>query len=494
MCRSSEGSFGLRRLLGLRAVFTVVFLLASALGASAQTFQSLISFDITDGALPYYGSLVQGRDGNYYGTTQSGGANNNTLCGSGTFGCGTVFKITPSGALTTIYSFCSQPNCTDGANPWGGLVLGTDGSFYGTTYYGGVNSADGTVFRITPAGALRTMHSFDGTDGANPVGALIQGMDGNGYGATVNGGANGYGTVFRISPKGGLNTLYNFCSQSNCTDGENPYGGLVQATNGYLYGTTEAGGTFRCPPNGCGTIFAMTLSGKLRTLHDFDGEYGAYPYAGLVQANDGNFYGTAMSGVAFSLTPTGKYAVLHIFEGTDSGVSPLGLVQGIDGNFYGTTVEGGNSGWGTIYELTSTGTLTTLFDFCDPEACSYGSQPYAGLLQATNGTFYGTTALGGTDLTDCGAGCGTVYSLGMNLTPFVSLVQNWGKIGTTAEILGQGFTGVTSVSFNGTPAKFVVHSSTYLTATVPQGATTGLVTVTTSGFTFHSNKIFQVLP
>lgn len=497
MCGSSERSLGPARLSGLRAALAVLFLLATALGASAQTFQSLFSFDVTDGDVPYYGSLVQGRDGNYYGTTEYGGANDNALCGSATSGCGTVFKITPGGVLTTLYSFCSQPNCTDGADPWGGLVLGSDGNFYGTTYNGGANSADGTVFRITPAGVLTTIHSFDGTDGANPVGALVQASDGNGYGTTVNGGANAYGTVFRITPKGAFTTLYNFCSQSNCDDGVNPYAGLIQASDGNLYGTTEGGGRFRCTPNDCGTVFQMTLGGKLRTLHSFVTAYGAHPYGTLLQGLDGSLYGTTSVGGArngvgeiFKITPAGTFTVLYVFTG-EFGPSPCpGLVQALDGSLYGTTGPGGSAG-GTVFELTSGGTLITLYTFCSQPNCTDGSIPYGGLLQATNGTFYGTTASGGTG---CGGlGCGTVYSLWVDLAPFVSLVQNSGKIGTTAEILGQGFVGVSSVLFNGAPAKFVVHSSTYLTATVPQGATTGFVTVVTSAFTFQSNKPFQVL-
>jgi len=486
------------RSLWLSAVVAATLGLATTIDASAQAFQSLISFDVTNGAVPYYGPLVQGRDGNFYGTTQYGGANVNAACGADLRGCGTVFKITAGGVLTTLYSFCSKPNCTDGANPWGALALGTDGNFYGTTYGGGANSPDGTIFRITPAGALTTVHSFDGTDGANPVGVLIQGMDGNGYGTTVNGGAYGYGTVFKINPNGALKTFYNFCSQSNCIDGANPYAGLVQATNGYLYGTTEAGGIYRH-----GTVFAMSLSGKFRTLHNMDGPYGSSPYAGLVQANDGNFYGTTVGGGGrlgnegeiYRITPTGVFTVLYGFTGLlGNGVSPVaGLVQGIDGNFYGTTNAGGTSGLGTIYEVTPAGTETTLYEFCSESNCTDGIVPNGGLLQATNGTFYGATEIGGTDQSDCGTGCGTLFSLGMNLAPFVSLVQNWGKIGTTAEILGQGFIGTSSVSFNGIPAIFVVHSSTYLTATIPQGATTGFVTVTTSGFTFQSNKPFQVI-
>src|SRR5208337_4428285 len=159
-----------------------------------------------------YAALVQGTDGNFYGTTLGGAAN------------GTVFKMTPGGTLTTLYTFCY--GCT-GVSPYAALVQGSDGNFYGTTSFGGANG-DGTVFRITPSGTLTTLHSFDGTDGAAVYAGLVQGTDGNFYGTTAQGGGSGVGTVFTITPGGTLTTLYSFCSQSGCTDGANPYAALVQ--------------------------------------------------------------------------------------------------------------------------------------------------------------------------------------------------------------------------------------------------------------------------
>src|SRR5208282_489012 len=264
----------------------------------------------TDGSLPAFNRLVQGANGDFYGTTQNGGANNNGACiygGSGIQGCGTVFSITPSGTLTTLYNFCSQSNCTDGNYPQAGLVLGTDGNFYGTTLEGGVSyycggqpesTGCGTVFRITPSGTLTTLHSFDGTDGRQP-GALVQGTDGNLYGTTINGGANGpnTGTVFRITPGGTLTTLYNFCSQSGCADGSNPDWGaaLVQGTDGNFYGTTEDRGGQQTYENG--TIFKITPSGTLTTLYTFAEGQGS-PQSSLIQATDGNLYGTVVVGGA----------------------------------------------------------------------------------------------------------------------------------------------------------------------------------------------------
>ena len=284
--------------------------------APAQGFATLHAFDNTHGANPYAG-LVQGTDGNLYGTTTNGGAN----------GYGTVFRIPPAAAQPTaqggpnavgtvpiitqgepfamLHSFCSQSDCPDGANPYAGLVQDTNGNFYGITYYGGANR-EGTVFKITPSGTLTTLYSFcsqsECTDGDQPHAGLVQGTDGNLYGTTYYGGAGAYesecpdsegcGTVFKITPGEPPTTLYSFCSQSGCTDGAGPYAGLVQATDGNLYGTTYYGGASDACDGGCGTVFKISRSGLLTTLHSFDYTDGNEPYAGLVQDTNGNFYGT----------------------------------------------------------------------------------------------------------------------------------------------------------------------------------------------------------
>jgi uncharacterized protein (TIGR03437 family) len=248
--------------------------------ASTGTLATLHSFDGADGFFPASG-LVQGTDGNFYGTTVYGGAGNQ----------GTVFKMTPEGVLTTLYSFSG----TDGTNPYGGLVQAADGNFYGTTTLGGTGSAGqcgtgcGTVFRITPGGVLTTLYNFSGgPDGSSPVAALMQASDGNLYGTTNEGGpsniGDGWGTIFKITPAGALTTVYNFCAQAPCADGGNSWAALIQATDGSLYGTTQA------------AIFAITLGGNLTTLHTFSGTDGTNPAGGLVQASDGNFYGTTEYG------------------------------------------------------------------------------------------------------------------------------------------------------------------------------------------------------
>jgi uncharacterized repeat protein (TIGR03803 family) len=450
--------------------------------AQAQTFTTLHSFDGTDGSGLYTG-LVQATDGDLYGVTYFGGVNNQ----------GTVFKITLSGTLTTLYSFCSQAGCTDGAGPGAGLIQATNGNFYGTTASGGAYG-DGTVFEITPTGTLTTLHSFDGADGNYPAATLVQAAsDGKFYGTTANGGANescdsfglpGCGTLFSITPGGELTTLYNFCSQGDCTDGTAPFAGLVQAANGNLYGTTTLGGA-----SDAGTVFEITPSGTLTTLHSFDYTDGNAPQGALVQGKDGNFYGTTRGGgasgdgTAFKVTPTGTLTSLHSFDGTDGANPTAGLVQAADGNFYGTTESGEANIIGTIFKITPSGTLTTLQDL----VCTSGCFPYAGLVQDTNGSFYGTTLGGGTDE------MGVIFSLSVGLRAFVETQPSYGKVGATIRIQGTDLTGATSVTFNGTAATFVVVASSEITTTVPSGATTGKVQVVTPSGTLSSNLKFRVV-
>ncbi len=379
-----------------RTIFLLFVLCAvEAIALPAQTFKTVASFKGSDGAYPQYGPLVQGVDGNFYGTA------NTTI----PRGYGTVFKITPGGALTTLHYFAGSP--TDGAYPYSGLVLATNGNFYGTTFNGGANcvpeSGCGTVFKITPSGMLTTLASLDfGDGGPNPFAGLVQATNGNFYGTT----SNSQGTVFEVSPRGTLNTLYSFPFDG--ADGAVPEGALVQATDGYFYGTTVLGGDLTaCSDQGCGTVFKITPAGTLTTLHKFGGMDGAKPIAGLVHATDGNFYGTTLEGgdltacsdqgcgTVFKITPAGALTTLHSFHGSDGSNPSGGLVEATDGNFYGTTGGSGAHGWGTVFKISPTGELTTLHSFCAQTGCSDGSVPLAGLLQATNGSFYGTTQGGG---------------------------------------------------------------------------------------------------
>lgn len=462
-----------------------VILAAMSVAAPAQTYNVIASFDGINGAYPEYATLAQGRDGNFYGTLFYG-CTNGSVC--------IVYKVTPQGKLT---HFCAQLNCPDIIQPYGGLVLATDGNFYGTTAQGGTYTW-GTVFKMTPAGAVTIVYSFCAiqptcADGLFPLFGVIQGSNGKFYGTTPSAAVTGsQGTVFQLTAGGVLTTLHSF----NGSDGSNPSGPLVQGSDGNFYGETLSGGLY-----GNGTIFKITASGKFATLHNFTGVDGSEPSLGLIQALDGNFYGTAQFGGAngggtiFKMTPAGSLKTLYNFCNQPNcidGNRPISpLVQATDGNFYGTS--GGGGAWGTIFQVTPSGTLTTLHTLTGPPD---GSTPQSGLLQSTNGTLYGATTWGGDGpVVNCGSlGCGAVYSLSMGLGPFVSFVQRAAKVGQTAQILGQGFTGTTQVSFNGISAAFTVKSSTFLTATVPTGATTGYVTVTTPTGTLTSNVPFRVTP
>jgi uncharacterized repeat protein (TIGR03803 family) len=213
-----------------------------------------------------------------------------------------------------------------------------------------------------------------------------------------------------------------------------------------------------------------------------------------VQGNDGNFYGSTFnggtngSGVIFQLKPNSRLKVIHNFEGTGGGFYPVtGLVQASDGNFYGTTHNGGPVDAGTIFRVTPQGHYTVLHKFDGTD----GRFPMVTLTQHTNGILYGDTRQGGS-VSSCGGNCGTFYSLDLGLPPFVGLAPSAGKVRTEIKFLGQGFTGTTAVSFNGVAANFNVISDTFLTAAVPSGATTGFVTVTTPGGTLKSNREFRV--
>src|SRR5580692_11428075 len=380
--------------------------------------------------------------------------------------------------FTTLHSF----DGTDGRFPEEGMVQATNGNLYGMTEGDGANG-DGTVFKITPSGTLTTLHSFDGTDGAGPPGGPIQATDGNFYGTKYLGGANDSGTVFKMTPGGTLTTLYSFCSRSNCSDGFSPSAPLVQATDGNLYGTTQMGGA-----SGSGTVFKMTLSGKLTTLQSFGGIEGEYCGAGLVQATDGNFYGTVEQGGAngdgtvFKITPSGKLTTLHSFHGADGENPSAGLIQATDGNLYGTTLNGGTNGDGTVFKITLSGKLTTLHNFDGAD----GSETFAGLVQATDGDLYGAPEEGGAN------GDGTIFRLSVGLGPFVETQPTSGTVGAAVKILGTNLTGATSVTFDGTAAVFKVVSKSLITTSVPAGATTGKVEVKTPRGPLKSNVVFRV--
>ena len=351
-----------------------VTLVASITTAQSGTrgFAELYEFcqlaNCADGFGPAAG-LIADSSGNLYGTTSGGGAN----------GYGTVFKVTPTGTESVLYSFCAQSNCTDGADPVSALVMDTAGNLYGTTSGGGANSI-GTVFRVAPNGTETVLHSFAGSDGSDPIAGLIrQGI--NLYGTTTAGGANNGGVAFKVTTRGGAyKVLYDFCSQSSCTDGETPQASLFRDSSGNLYGTTRYGGNYGC-------------------VAGFDGT----------------------CGVVFKITPTGQETVLYsfcpvAFDCTEGENPASPVVMDTAGNLYGTTQFGGpadsgngncaGNGCGVIFEIPTNGTYTVLYSFCPQDGCSDGYSPDGGLLlksTQTGVTLYGNTAAGGTQ--------GVVYRL-----------------------------------------------------------------------------------
>ena len=394
----------------------------------------------TDGAFPM-GQLVQAADGNYYGVTQQGGENGQVYNGYGS-----VFKLTPSGTMTTIYSFCEQSDCSDGLYPEAGLVQGSDGNFYGVANQGGASIGFGTVYKVTPAGAFTLLYSFTNVaDGAYPVGALVQGDDGNFYGTTTSGGASGpggSGTIFQVTPAGKFTTIHSFCSQTDCTDGATPAGGLLEGSDGNFYGTTQSGGTDSsgCDGYGCGTIYRVTKAGALTTLYSFqDGADGAGPETGLVEASDGSYYGSTLSGgtpsdgcleygcgTAFQLKGSALNTLYSFTGAADGGASNGRLVLASDGNFYGTTgyftVGTDNNSGGTVFEMTPSGGLTTLYTFCAQTNCTDGDVPSGGVTQGSDGNFYGVTTYGGAnDVSNGGGGTAFKVALTPALAPPVKL-------------------------------------------------------------------------
>jgi len=452
----------------------IVTMAASAATLRAQTYTDLYNLgsnsgDPTDPA--WMGLFAQGRDGNLYSTTATGG----------TINCGTVFQLTPAGKLTVLYSFMNK---NDGCFPNSGLTLGTDGSFYGTTSAGGSTGA-GTIFKITSNGTFTLLHTFNGTtEGVEANVPPIQGPDGNFYGTTSDGGLEVFGTVYKMTPAGNLTVIYTFGGTVRY-----PYG-LTLGTDGNFYGID--GGGSGSPYGG---VFKVTPQGKLTQLHSFTSTDGQSPLGAIIQASDGNFYGTTNAGgsggagVVYKVTPAGALTDLFNFANNGLGMNPrAGLVQGTDGKFYGATTTDPGASFGTIFQITSTGAYTDLVFLTNNIGLYPGANPQVSLFQHTNGTFFGDTYGGGSQIE------GVVYSLDMGLGPFVSLVNWLGKVGQTVEILGQGLTGATKVSFNGTPATFKVVTDTYLTATAPAGATTGFVSVTAPGGTLKSNRKFLVMP
>jgi uncharacterized repeat protein (TIGR03803 family) len=438
-------------------------------------------------ANPLNSSVAQGRDGNYYFST----------CIPTTLDS-VLFNITPSGTLTTVYT---PINCS------AGVTLGTDGDFYGV-----VNDLSccgntlGEVYKVTSAGTATILYTFTGgSDGADPGPAPIEGTNGIFYGVTTSNHVPN-STAYSITSSGTLKTLHTFTG----TDGQCLGAQLVQGTDGNFYSQTQCGGT-----NNLGVIFKMTPTGTVTVLHNFAGSDGSTGSWALMQAKDGNFYGTTRgggtngAGVIFKITSSGTYTVLYNFPSTGnqySGNFPFsGLIQATNGLLYGVTGNvGGPFAWGSIYSFnTTTSTYTTLYNFTGG---TDGGQPYGPLLQHTDGLLYGTTYVGGNvggssscstvewdgELVGTG-GCGTVFTENIGAKAFIRLQTTSGSVGSKVSMFGQGFSSSSVVKFNGVAAaKPTLSGTTYLTATVPAGASDGFVTVTTGTSTLTSTQSYTV--
>jgi uncharacterized repeat protein (TIGR03803 family) len=371
-----------------------------------------------------------------------------------------------------------QQFTTPFAWPVGGVALGTDQRYHGTINAAGARN-HGAVYRLSPSGAIVYEHSFEGgADGGYPTAAPIQGADGSFYGTTVGASSAYAGTVYKIDTSQRYSILHLFTT----TDGRGP-GPLVQGTDLNFYGTTGSGGQ-----NGFGTFFRISSTGNFSVLHDFDSAEGGSP-GPLIQASDGNFYGptsnggTTNNGSILKISPTGTVTVFYSFAGGQDGSQPGGgLVEATDGNFYGTLNQEGAAGGGTLYRLTPAGVFTKLHDF----RVASGWYPQNTPMQHTSGKLYGTAYAGGAN------NYGMIWEYDPGLAPFVTFLNVYGQVGAKVFILGEYFAAGSVVSFNGVPAQNPVIQSTYIQAIVPAGATTGYITVTTSKGTLKSNKPFVV--
>jgi uncharacterized repeat protein (TIGR03803 family) len=367
--------------------------------------------------------VILATDGNYYGVSRESGAHK----------LGFAFRMTKDGDVKVLHNFTGG---SDGAQPWA-IMQSVEGDFYVTTEGDGGAAGDpaGSILRMTADGDMTLLHAFSGSDGASPM-ILVQGTDFRFYGVTTNGGAyggtSGYGTIFRISSTGDFELLHSFDN----TDGAIPQAGLTAANDGNFYGTTYEGGA-----GGTGTLFRMTPSGEFTVLHDFVDGPAADPQGRMVQASDGNLYGALLVG-------------------------------------------GGGAGYGLIFRATLDGVVTPIQNF----TAAGGFDADSALIQHTNGELYGGTQVGGK------YNAGTIYSLDLGLPPFVSYLPTYGRAGAEVEILGQGFGNSTEVFFNGKRAARTIVNPTFIEATVPSGASTGPITVTTENGTLASNIVFIVHP
>ena len=354
-----------------------IYALASVM--AAQTVTTLASFDVSNGSAPV-GAIALGSDGYLYGTTSQGGAYVSSLCGGSS--CGTIYKMSPSGILSTLHSF----NGTDGYLPYSSLLQASDGYFYGTTVYGGLGY--GTIFRISSAGDFSIFYAFHGTDGYAPFSGVVQDSQGNFYGTTFVGGSFQEGTFYKITPSAVLTTMYSFSFSSN---GANPVSTPVIGTNGNFYGTTNDYGLH----TGSGVIYEITPSGAYTVLARMSAASGTVPCGQLVRASSGQFYGIANSGGAtddgtvYKITSSGLTTVYNFSLNAVETAGCSNMVQLGSGVMLGVTYIGGSHGDGMIFSINPAGAFHDLYDFSGPD----GRNPES--LTPGGGGFYGVTYAGG---------------------------------------------------------------------------------------------------
>lgn len=510
----------------LKAIMFLFFLMVSAATLSAQTYKDIFDFDgTTHGCCPQYPSaMAQGQDGNLYGTTPTGGASN----------VGTVFKITPTGSLSVLYNF----DITHGSTPNGGLVLGVDGNLYGAAEFGGAHSY-GTIYKITPAGVLTVLYDFTGnTDGGDPLGPLVlaadgnfygtsypgvsfkisakgkfkvikkipsvsygplvQGTDGAFYGATEFGGTASLGTVFKIAGTK-VTTLYSF----DTTHGSFPFSGLVQGSDGNFYGTTSAGGS----ANG-GVIYKITPQGTLTVLFNFDSTHvanGYQAFAGLVAGTDGNLYGATVfggsggNGTLYKITTSGTYSVLTNFDTTHGAGAYATAMQHTSGKIFGLTGRGGAAGKGVAYSLdngispfilpTSTvglvGKSVGILGNGLTSTTSVAFNGAAAKFKVVSDTYLTATIPSGeTGIVTVTTGSGTLSSSKVfKVTPKItSFTPTSGPVGTSVVVAGSGLIQAATITLGGVKVTgFTINSDKQITLTVPTGAKTGKIVITTPG-------------
>jgi uncharacterized repeat protein (TIGR03803 family) len=447
---------------------------AFATATHAQTYKLMVNFDGQPTSGPFYPEMIAQSRGGYLITTSDH---------SGATGLpGEVFRVTTSGALTVLHTFSGA----EPSHPFGGLTLGSDGLFYGTTEEGGTSNR-GSVYKMTSDGVIKTLHEFGGGADGFPYAPPVLSTDGDYYGTTFGQSFDSSnpnnGTIYKIDSAG----KYTLLHVLSLSDGLNPGSPLVQsATDLWFYGTTQGGGA-----TNRGTIFRIDSTGHFEVVHNFSGADGATPGA-LIQANDGNFYGATSTGgsyndgVIFKMTPSYEVTVLYTFTDTSGSRQVGALLQGSDGYLYGTSTSGGTNREGELFRITTSGEdFTVLHSFHS----SSGILP-ASLVQHTNGFFYGDTYEGGS-----GDGWGAFFRLDMGLPPFVTYLNTHGQVGTTVDLLGDGFTTDSQVFFNWVSATEISDvGNTFMKVVVPEGATTGAITVTTTKGTLTSNKVFVVRP